>query len=224
MYGEEAALKVGQIPGFSHLSKNRLKKERQEVKHAREKKLQDVDFAEQIPPILYVANKCEDGFEGEIIEDFYRKLPHIRTSIDPSTGEPFEPLFISAEHGDGLPDLFRRLRELIPAEKGEQFALRQEKRVERFLHYKQMLLDEIVKLKTEELERDGDSDEFSKDLEVFVKSWEKEFDFVNADAADNSDFDSDNEINPLDTLDSLGRYTSAPSQISADNRMKKKPI
>ena len=113
---------------------------------------------------------------------------------------------------------------MIPAEKGEQFALRQEKRVERFLHYKQMLLDEIVKLKTEELERDGDSDEFSKDLEVFVKSWEKEFDFVNADAADNSDFDSDNEINPLDTLDSLGRYTSAPSQISADNRMKKKPI
>ena len=41
---------------------------------------------------------------------------------------------------------------------------------------------------------------------MFIKAWEKEFDAVNEDPEDNSDFDSDNDINPLDTLDSLGRY------------------
>jgi len=59
-----------------------------------------------------------------------------------------------------------------------------------------------------------------------VKSWEKEFDFVNQNPEDNSDFDSDNEINPLDTLDSLGRYMSSTQkqQLSSDNKMKRKPI
>lgn len=75
-----------------------------------------------------------------------------------------------------------------------------------------MLLDEIVALKHEELGKDdGDMDKNgqSKEIEEFVKSWEKEFDFINKDPHENSDFDSDNEINPLDTLDSLGRYMSS---------------
>ena len=46
----------------------------------------------------------------------------------------------------------------------------------------------------------------SKELDLFIKTWEKEFDKVNGNPEDNSDFDSDNDINPLDSLDSLGRY------------------
>ena len=90
-----------------------------------------------------------------------------------------------------------------------------------------MLLDEIVELKMNELENEVDSKEdMTGEIEEFVKSWEKEFDFVNQNPADNSDFDSDNEINPLDTLDSLGRYMSSAQrqQISAENQFKKKPI
>lgn len=46
------------------------------------------------------------------------------------------------------------------------------------------------------------------DLKEFVKQWEREFDYINMNPEDNSDFDSDNDINPLDTLNSLGQYSS----------------
>ena len=36
------------------------------------------------------------------------------TAIDPLTNESYEPIFISAEHGDGLPDLYKKLRAYIP--------------------------------------------------------------------------------------------------------------
>lgn len=35
---------------------------------------------------------------------------------------------------------------------------------------------------------------------MFVREWEREFDKLNPHPEENSDFDSDNEINPLDTL------------------------
>ena len=51
---------------------------------------------------------------------------------------------------------------------------------------------------------------------------------MNGDPEDNSDFDSDNDVNPLDSLDNLGRYYSSnktrSSQISSENTMKRKPI
>ena len=77
-----------------------------------------------------------------------------------------------------------------------------------------MLLDEIVQMKTDEIERDEpdiDEKDYARELEAFIKSLEKEFDFMNSEPWENSDFDSDNEINPLDTLDSLGRYISSSS-------------
>ena len=66
-------------------------------------------------------------------------------------------------------------------------------------------------------------------MEEFVKAWEKEFDSVNGNPEENSDFDSDNDINPLDGLDSLGRYYSSAKQtkkqqISSENTMMRKPI
>jgi hypothetical protein len=62
-------------------------------------------------------------------------------------------------------------------------------------------------------------------LKEFVRQWEKEFDLINANPEENSDFDSDNDINPLDTLNNLGQYTSkATQQITSENTMKRKPI
>ena len=59
----------------------------------------------KVPEILYLANKSENGFEGDLLSDFYQMFPNIENEVD-GDGNPIEPIFISAEHGDGLPDLF----------------------------------------------------------------------------------------------------------------------
>jgi len=85
-----------------------------------------------------------------------------------------------------------------------------------------MLVEEIVELKKAEFDTEADhlfeeaaknntQIDLSKELEEFVRAWEKEFDSVNGNPEDNSDFDSDNDVNPLDSLDSLGRYYSSGS-------------
>ena len=83
-----------------------------------------------------------------------------------------------------------------------------------------MLVEEIVELKQAELDAEAEKlhkeakenhteIDLSRELEEFVRAWEKEFDQVNDNPEDNSDFDSDNDVNPLDSLDSLGRYYSS---------------
>jgi predicted GTPase len=65
------------------------------------------------------------------------------------------------------------------------------------------------------------------ELKEFIRQWEKEFEKVNSNPEENSDFDSDNEINPLDSIDNLGHYFSSSrnkQQISSENLMKRKPI
>ena len=59
---------------------------------------------------------------------------------------------------------------------------------------------------------------------MFVRQWEKDFDRSNSNPEDNSDFDSDNDINPLDSINQHGEYTSKQQQISSENKMKAKPI
>ena len=80
-----------------------------------------------MPEILYLANKAEDGYEGDVLTDFYSMFYQARR-----TDDPVEPLFISAEHGDGLTDLFAKIKELIPPEKQQEFIDRKAKRVERY--------------------------------------------------------------------------------------------
>jgi GTP-binding protein len=82
-----------------------------------------------------------------------------------------------------------------------------------------MLLDEFVDMKQKEIDREAEKvpeeelDDYeeieTRDLESLVSQWNKEFDRANQDPEDNSDFDSDNDINPLDTLTSAGTYTSS---------------
>jgi hypothetical protein len=79
-----------------------------------------------------------------------------------------------------------------------------------------MLLDEFVDQKQKELDREdkGDmNDEIdeveARDIETLINQWNKDFDRVNPEPEDNSDFDSDNDINPLDTLTPAGKYTSS---------------
>ena len=101
----------------------------------------------KVPKIIYLANKAEDGYEGDILGDFYAKFPHTAEQED------LEPIFISAEHGDGLADLYGAITAEIPAEKAAQYENRKEKRLQRFLELKDELMDDIVRLKMDIIER-----------------------------------------------------------------------
>lgn len=59
---------------------------------------------------------------------------------------------------------------------------------------------------TQENEQGDDqkNDDTEDDLEMFVRTWEKDFDRANQDPGNNSDFDSDNDINPIDSINQLG--------------------
>ena len=79
-------------------------------------------------------------------------------------------------------------------------------------------------MEKENEQEDGvQSDDSDDDLEMFVRQWEKDFDRANPDPANNSDFDSDNEINPIDTVNTLRQFNSTGG-ISSDNVRKSKPI
>jgi predicted GTPase len=62
-----------------------------------------------VPDIIFVANKAEEGFEGDILGDFYLNFPDFASKevVD-------DPIFISAEHGDGLADLYSAIKNKIP--------------------------------------------------------------------------------------------------------------
>jgi hypothetical protein len=113
-----------------------------------------------------------------------------------------EPLFISSEHGDGLTDLYQRIESMIPEANYDLYEDRKEKRIERFNKYKEMFMDEIVQMKKDQLDKEVDENEdYEDDMVSFLREWEKEFDRINTVEKlpeENSDFDSDNEINPLD--------------------------
>ena len=94
----------------------------------------------KIPKILYLANKAEDGYEGDILGEFYRQFPN---AADPESGVD-EPLFISAEHGDGFTDLYAAIKNEITPDQLQRYESRKEKRVERFFALKDQLMDEIV--------------------------------------------------------------------------------
>lgn len=90
-----------------------------------------VDQDIKIPEIIYLANKTENGFEGDVLSDFYKMFPNAANEFD-ADGRPIEPLFISAEHGDGLTDLYQALRRRIPDNQFTDFEARKRKRVERY--------------------------------------------------------------------------------------------
>lgn len=112
----------------------------------------------------------------------------------------------------------------------ENYENRKLKRIERFEQFKQMMMEEVMSHKEEHVKQQADegesiSDDDVSDVISFSREWNKEFVRLNPNPEDNSDFDSDNEINPLDTLTSAGKYVSSKQlQISSDNLMKKKPI
>jgi len=102
----------------------------------------------------------------------------------------------------------------------EEFERRKKIRVKRYNEYKRMMINELEELKIlNQTLSGGVENKFDFDPRELAN----EFDFLNPDPEYNSDFDSDNEINPLDTLTKVG-YSTTVGGISTENSMKKKPI
>lgn len=100
--------------------------------------------------------------------------------------------------------------------------------MQRFVELKEQLMDEIIDVRLDQRKKDMLNDKITdteEDLEMVIRAWEKDFEAMNPDPQENSDFDSDNDINPIDSISTDGKYfSSTKSQISSENRMKKKPI
>jgi hypothetical protein len=73
------------------------------------------------------------------------------------------------------------------------------------------MMDEIIDWRIGKRGAEKEEDKVSDtedDLEHFVRAWEKEFDRLNVNPEENSDFDSDNDINPIDSVNKDGSYFS----------------
>lgn len=79
---------------------------------------------------LLVANKSEYENDGDIYFDIYKL----------GFGEP---IFVSAEQGDGFQDLLQVIEEMIPDETKEEYQKKIKKRKEKFLKLKEKLKKEI---------------------------------------------------------------------------------
>jgi 50S ribosomal subunit-associated GTPase HflX len=105
-----------------------------------------------VPKILYIANKAEDGHEGDLLGDFFMKFPYA------AEDEDCEPIFISAEHGDGFTDLYAAIQNEIPGHLSSQYVSRKEKRLSRYNDLKESMMDDIVDLKLDLMEKQAASE------------------------------------------------------------------
>lgn len=99
MKADAESLEVGKLPGMNVLDSRSRKQRRaaEREQEQRQKKTintkepqpteEGVEFSSQIPPIIFIANKCEDGFEGDVLSDFYSKFPEVAEQIDPLTNK-----------------------------------------------------------------------------------------------------------------------------------------
>ena len=80
---EREPLVPGKLPGIQYIKSRKHKKNlaepEEEIKvdkqYAKDLRFAKIDIATAIPPILYLANKAEDGYEGDILAEFYTQFP-----------------------------------------------------------------------------------------------------------------------------------------------------
>jgi predicted GTPase len=135
----------------------------------------------KIPKIILIGNKVEDDFmPDDIFCDFARL----------NLGDP---VLISAQQGDNMHDIYNLIEESIPKEVKENYEDKISRRITRYAEYKEKMKQDFVESLNcmSEVERKKYS----------VEDWENDFDYLNKkDIEDNSDYDSDNDIDPIDTF------------------------
>ncbi len=157
------------------------------------KKLKEHDDI-KIPKIILIANKVEDDFiPDEIFCDFARL----------NLGDP---LLISAQQGDNMHDIYNLIEENIPDEIKDNYKQKISKRVNRYAEYKEKMKQEFI----DSLNNMSESERKKYSL----SDWEEDFDYLNKkDIDDNSDYDSDNDIDPIDTFVQVPKDTNLRENI-----------
>jgi GTP-binding protein len=144
------------------------------------KKIKEQDDI-KIPKIILVANKVEDDF---IPEDIFCDFSRLNLG---------DPLLISAQQGDNMHDIYNIIEENIPEEVKQRYQNKVEKRVNRYDEYKEKMKQIFI----ESL----NSFPLEERVKYSLSDWEDDFDYLNKrDIEDNSDYDSDNDIDPIDTF------------------------
>lgn len=162
------------------LSSNDINETSSEKFYQKLKKLKEEDDI-KIPNIVLIANKVEDEFiPDDVFCDFAR--------LDLG-----DPLLISAQQGDNMHEIYNLIEENIPTEVKDNYYQKIDKRVNRYAEYKERMKQDFLESLNSmpEAERNKYS----------VSDWEEDFDYLNKrDIEDNSDYDSDNDIDPIDTF------------------------
>lgn len=159
------------------------------------------DYLLKIPNVVLIVNKVEDNF---IPCDVYENFSKLNLG---------DPMLISAEHGDNMHDIYNLIEENLPTNYKDNHEEKIQKRIKRYFEYKERLkiefLESIEKLNKDEREK------------YSVEDWEKDFDFYNKrDVEDNSDYDSDNDIDPIDTIADVNAKMSQKNKKEiSQNRM-----
>mmetsp|Transcript_12157 Transcript_12157/g.23073 ORF Transcript_12157/g.23073 Transcript_12157/m.23073 type:complete len:519 (-) Transcript_12157:41-1597(-) len=142
--------------------------------------------------IILVANKCESisaNITGEVLKLGFGN-----------------PVYISAEHNEGMSDLYAAIKDKIPPEYFAAYRERIEKRKDRHHEIKMAQFEELKALEAET------GDDFD------LKEWSKEYDRFNQ--PDMSDYDSDNEA---DLKHALTPKVSDPKEALTEFK-KRRPI
>ena len=153
----------------------------------------------KVKKIILVGNKAENSDDTDIYADIY------------SLGFG-EPILVSAEHGDGLHDLIGEIDSEIPKEKKDEYEERRIRRIEKHLKLRDKFKAELIAVKEDSENPD----------EIDINEWEREFDIFNRNPEENSDLDSDNDINAEESMTT--NFFNAGPGVTSDNIYKKKSI
>jgi len=194
------------------------------------KNIQDFKKTEniKIPDIILVANKVEDNFIP--YELFESQIPSFMNY----------PILISAQKGDGMADLYSEIEKKIPFEYKNQRQDLEAKRVERYQQYKEKMKEDFIKYlesikekqdkqekasrvnvkDSEEEDKESIDEKEENEFKYNLKTWEKDFDFFNGrDIEENSDYDSDNDIDPTENFVIKHKHTRIFPDQSSTGKM-----
>lgn len=154
-----------------------------------------------VKKVVLIANKCDEG------ELFGQENELYQLGLG-------DPVCVAAETGEGMHELWEVIDESVPEESQIWFKERAKKRKKRYKELKKQL-------KTD-LENELQSNKNVNFDQYDIREWLYEFDLVNENPEDNSDFDSDSEINPEKYMNT--EIVMEHQGVSSENYLKNRKI
>ena len=151
--------------------------------------------------VVLIANKSDEGDTFGMENELYQL----------GFGDP---IYVAAETGEGMHELWKEIDGCVPEESQLWFKEREKKRVGRYKELRNQLKEDLE----EELKANAHVNFDQYD----IREWLQEFDMVNTNPEDNSDFDSDSEINPEKYMNT--EIVMEHSGVSSENYLKNRKI